>query len=94
MKTNKADELLKLVNADLELNITPFERETLLDAKKQLEKKDYLPKICGELRGAFTPLAMRRELSKDISDLYLKVVSGEFQDNRFGGGLGIVGHMF
>ncbi|AKP66938.1 bacteriocin immunity protein [Companilactobacillus ginsenosidimutans] len=90
MKTNKAEELLTIINQDIELDISNEEKGYLETAKNQLIKKEYLPKITSQLRTSLTPIAMRKELSKPLSDLYLKLVSQEFQSRGFGGGLGVI----
>ncbi|MDR0922569.1 MAG: bacteriocin immunity protein [Lactobacillales bacterium] len=84
-KGKKEEEILNDINLLLNDTMSAHERETLLIAKKRLEKKEYFPKIIRSLQAGLTPLAMRHELSKGGSELYLKITSHKFMAKDLSG---------
>ena len=51
------------------------ERAILLRYKQAIEKGEYFPRVMGQLEAELRPLAIRRELSKAVSKLYMKASS-------------------
>ncbi|KRN79573.1 bacteriocin immunity protein [Ligilactobacillus acidipiscis] len=88
MKRNKAaEDIAKDINSLLQDAITEDERTLLIAAKRRLDKKEYLPKIVGGLKGDLTPLATGRKLSPQVSKFYLKLLNSKYSDKGLGRGL-------
>ena len=65
------------------------ERTILLYHKQAIEKGNYFPQIMRQLERDLRPLAIKRELSKPVSELYMKVLSSRREDPQ-GAGPGLL----
>jgi len=82
------DDIITLLADDISQNdLSKKERDILLVAKNQLEKKEYFPKIIDELRSYLTPLATGGKLSRGVGKLYLKIINGNYADKGLGRGM-------
>ncbi|MBO0479976.1 bacteriocin immunity protein [Vagococcus fluvialis] len=84
MKHKKSSEeaLLEEINKLLLQEVTPNERELLLTTKLGIEKKEYFPKLVSNLRSALTPLAIKQELSNEMSEFYMFLTKEQYMDKK------------
>ncbi len=81
------NELRSMIMDSLGKDISQEERDALNSAKISLDKSEYLPKIISKLRKSLTPLAVKRTLSHDLSELYKFITSSKASNKNLGGGL-------
>lgn len=92
-KTNQIPTEVKLltdVQNALADSPTAEEKPFLLEAKKALEDKKYLPKILGDLQFFLTPLAIKSALSPKVKVIYLNLISDKYQTSTTGSGIGMI----
>ncbi|MBO0418835.1 bacteriocin immunity protein [Vagococcus fluvialis] len=81
-KKSLEEALLKEINKVLLQEVTPNERELLLTTKLGIEKKEYFPKLVSNLRSALTPLAIKQELSNEMSEFYMFLTKEQYMDKK------------
>jgi hypothetical protein len=62
----------------------------LESAAHALIKKQYLPKILGDLQFNLTPLAIKSLLSPTAKKIYLKIIEGNYNSSTTGSGIGMI----
>lgn len=80
MKKNKETALVALYNLILNPATRKWERSVLLDAKNHIEKGENLQRQLVALEAALRPLALRNNLTPDVTDFYLTLTSDKPAD--------------
>ncbi|MDF7682399.1 bacteriocin immunity protein [Lactobacillus sp. ESL0679] len=93
MSTKKAAaNLLNIVNASLNSNLSNNEYNIIILAKKRLKKQEYLPSVANSVKSSLTLLAIKQQLSPAGRKLYRKLLSPEFSDYQLGYGITQIFH--
>lgn len=93
-KSSKEEEIRGDLTKLLQSELSNKERSILSNAVVMLDKKEYFPKIISNLESKLTPLAVQQQLSKNVSEFYLKITSHKFKNKGLGIGILTVGKMF
>lgn len=75
-------EICKVLQSD---EITAKERGIFEDARQGLIKKEYYLKVARDLRQALTPIVVKRESTKEVSEFYSTLTSPDFMSKGLGG---------
>ncbi|WP_460016501.1 bacteriocin immunity protein [Lactovum odontotermitis] len=65
--------------------ITKEERKIFETARQRLTKKEYYLKVAVDLRGELTPIVVKQESSKKVSEFYSKLTSPDYTSKGLGG---------
>lgn len=82
-----SDVLSEIYDLVLDPAIYDYERESLLKAKNELEKKAYFPKVMANLEFDLRPYAIQSKLSESVGKFYMKVSTKGRFDRELGKGL-------